>query len=136
MLIKKAYLKVPYFKYLLLNTAFIVLYFFSLNNISYVFYQSIHKMNIKHSLLEIYTSKRADGLDIGAVILLKELQDKKSYSIDEIKLLLRISNTKLKKIMYQLASKNFIETTRDSLDGRRKLVSISSKGKDFIDNLY
>ena len=93
-------------------------------------------MNKKHSLLEIYTSKRADGLDIGAVILLKELQDKKCYSIDEIKLLLKISNTKLKKIMYQLASKNFIETTRDSLDGRRKLVSISSKGKDFIDNLY
>ena len=43
-------------------------------------------MNKKHSLLEIYTSKRADGLDIGAVILLKELQDIEHYSIDEIKI--------------------------------------------------
>ena len=93
-------------------------------------------MSKKNSLLDIYTSKRADGLDIGAVILLKELLDTKSYSIDEIKLLLKISNTKLKKIMYQLTSKNLIKTTRDSQDGRRKLVSISSEGKDFLDNLY
>lgn len=93
-------------------------------------------MSKKNSLLDIYTSKRADGLDIGAVILLKELLDKEHYSIDEIKLLLKISNTKLKKIMYQLTSKNFIELTKDSQDGRRKLVSISSEGKDFLDNLY
>lgn len=93
-------------------------------------------MSKKNSLLDIYTSKRADGLDIGAVILLKELLDTKSYSIDEIKLLLKISNTKLKKIMYQLTSKNLIKTTRDSQDRRRKLVSISSEGKDFLDNLY
>jgi DNA-binding MarR family transcriptional regulator len=53
-------------------------------------------------------------------------------TIEDIKLFLRISNTKLKKIISQLEGNKFIEITKDPVDGRRKLVSISKKGKDYL----
>jgi DNA-binding MarR family transcriptional regulator len=84
------------------------------------------------ALQKAYTSKSSLIIDVGGVLLLKQLSTKESISIEEIKLFLKISNTKLKKIIYQLDSNKYIKTTKDPADGRRKLVSISEKGRDYL----
>lgn len=53
-------------------------------------------------------------------------------TIEDIKLFLKISNTKLKKIMSQLSGNKYIEIAKDTVDGRRKLVSISEIGRDYL----
>ena len=55
-----------------------------------------------------------------------------TMTIEDIKLFLKISNTKLKKIISQLSGNKYIEIAKDSVDGRRKLVSISEKGRDYL----
>ena len=84
------------------------------------------------ALHKAYTSKSSLIIDIGGILLLKQLTLVETMTIEEIKLFLRISNTKLKKIISQLEGNKFIEITKDSTDGRRKLVSISKKGKDYL----
>ena len=79
-----------------------------------------------------YTSKSSVIIDIGGILLLKQLTLIETMTIEDIKLFLRISNTKLKKIISQLEGNKFIEITKDSTDARRKLVSISKKGKDYL----
>ena len=84
------------------------------------------------ALHKAYTSKSSLIIDIGGILLLKQLTLVETMTIEEIKLFLRISNTKLKKIISQLEGNKFIEITKDSTDGRRKLVSISKEGKDYL----
>ena len=84
------------------------------------------------ALHKVYTSKSSLIIDIGGVLLLKHLSTSKSISIEEIKLFLKISNTKLKKLISQLDTKKYIVITKDSTDGRRKLVSISEKGRNYL----
>lgn len=86
-------------------------------------FQALHKS---------YTSKSSLIIDIGGVLILKQLTLVDAMTIDEIKLFLKISNTKLKKIVSQLSVNNYIEITKDPADGRRKLVSISKKGSDYL----
>ena len=85
-----------------------------------------------NALHKAYTSKSSLIIDIGGVLLLQQLTLEVAMTIDEIKLFLKISNTKLKKIVSQLSSNNYIEISKDSVDGRRKLVSISEKGRDYL----
>ena len=84
------------------------------------------------ALHKSYTSKSSLIIDIGGVLILKQLTLVDAMSIDEIKLFLKISNTKLKKIVSQLSGNNYIEITKDPTDGMRKLVSISKKGSDYL----
>ena len=84
------------------------------------------------ALYKAYTSKSSLTITIGGILLLKHLSAEEVITIEEIKLFLKISNTKLKKIISQLEGNEFIEITKDSTDGRRKLVSISKKGKDYL----
>ena len=84
------------------------------------------------NLIDIYTNKTSDSLDMGALILMQELQKSSLICMDDIKLLLKISNTKLKKIINQISSKDFILITKDPKDGRRKLVKLSTNGEKFI----
>ena len=84
------------------------------------------------ALHKAYTSKSSLIIDIGGVLLLQQLTLEEAMTIDEIKLFLKISNTKLKKIVSQLSGNNYIEILKDSVDGRRKLVSISEKGRDYL----
>jgi|TARA_B110000967_G_C18881051_1_gene561078 DNA-binding MarR family transcriptional regulator len=86
----------------------------------------------KEALIDIYTDKSSDSLDIGGLILMQELQKVTLICINDIKLLLNISNTKLKKIINQLSSKDFIVIIKDGKDRRRRLVKLSIKGKRFI----
>jgi DNA-binding MarR family transcriptional regulator len=88
------------------------------------------------ALHKAYTSKSSLILDIGGILLLKHLTSTESISIEEIKSFLKISNTKLKKIVIQLTSNNYIHITNDPADGRRKLVSISAKGKAYLSNEF
>lgn len=67
---------------------------------------------------------------------MKHLTAIEIISIEEIKLFLKISNTKLKKIISQLENNNYIEIKKDPADGRRKLVSISTKGRDYLANEF
>ena len=89
-----------------------------------------------NSLSKAYASKSSQMIDIGSVLLLKQLTFQEKLSIEEIKIFLNISNTKLKKIISQLEQKSFIEFCKDSSDGRRKLVSISNKGRLFLENNF
>ena len=84
------------------------------------------------ALHKAYTSKSSLIIGIGGVLVLKQLTLVEAMTIDEIKLFLKISNTKLKKIVSQLSGNNYIEIAKDSTDGRRKLVSISEKGRDYL----
>lgn len=84
------------------------------------------------TLIDIYTNNSSNSLDVGSLILMQELQKCSSICINDIKLLLKISNTKLRKIMSQLNSNNFITVTKDPKDGRRKLVKLSTNGEKFI----
>lgn len=86
----------------------------------------------KEALIDIYTNKSSDSLDIGGLIMMQELQKVTLICINDIKLLLNISNTKLKKIINQLSSKDFIVIIKDIKDRRRRLVKLSTKGKKFI----
>jgi len=89
-----------------------------------------------NSLYKAYTSKSSKVLDVGSVILLKQLTIQEKLSIEEIKIFLNISNTKLKKIITQLKLKSFVEFSKDSSDGRRKLVNISYKGRLFLEDNF
>ncbi|MDC1241355.1 MarR family winged helix-turn-helix transcriptional regulator [Gammaproteobacteria bacterium] len=84
------------------------------------------------TLYKAYTSKSSLTITVGGILLLEHLSAEEVITIEEIKLFLKISNTKLKKIMSQLEGNKFIEITKDPVDGRRKLVSISKKGKDYL----
>ena len=84
------------------------------------------------ALHKAYTSKSSLIVDIGGILILKQLTIVESMTIDEIKLFLKISNTKLKKIVSQLSGNNYIEIVKDTVDGRRKLVSISKKGSEYL----
>lgn len=84
------------------------------------------------ALHKAYTSKSSLIIDIGGVLVLKQLTLIETMTIEEIKLFLKISNTKLKKIISQLSDNNYIKVAKDSVDGRRKLVSISEKGRDYL----
>jgi DNA-binding MarR family transcriptional regulator len=84
------------------------------------------------ALHKAYTSKSSLIIGVGGVLLLKHLSTNESISIEEIKLFLKISNTKLKKIISQLTRAKYIEIIKDSTDGRRRLVSISEKGRDYL----
>jgi DNA-binding MarR family transcriptional regulator len=84
------------------------------------------------ALHKAYTSKSSIIIDVGGVLLLKHLSTSEPISIEEIKLFLRVSNTKLKKIISQLDSNKYIEIIKDITDGRRKLVSISKKGREYL----
>jgi len=84
------------------------------------------------ALYKAYTSKSSLTITVGGILLLKQLTLIETMTIEDIKLFLRISNTKLKKIISQLEGNKFIEITKDPVDGRRKLVSISKKGKDYL----
>ena len=84
------------------------------------------------ALHKAYTSKSSLIIDIGGVLVLKQLTLVEAMTIDEIKLFLKISNTKLKKIVSQLSSNKYIEIAKDKVDGRRKLVSISKKGREYL----
>ena len=84
------------------------------------------------ALHKAYTSKTSLIIDIGGILLLKQLTLGEAMTIEDIKLFLKISNTKLKKIMSQLSGNKYIEITKDKVDGRRKLVSISEIGRDFL----
>ena len=84
------------------------------------------------ALYKAYTSKSSLIIDIGGILLLKQLTLIETMTIEDIKLFLRISNTKLKKIISQLEGNKFIEIIKDPVDGRRKLVNISKKGKDYL----
>ena len=84
------------------------------------------------ALHKSYTSKSSLILDIGGILLLKQLTLEEAMTIKDIKLFLKISNTKLKKIISQLSDNKYIEIAKDSVDGRRKLVSISKKGRDCL----
>jgi len=88
------------------------------------------------ALYKAYTSKSSLTIGVGGILLLKHLSAEEVITIEEIKLFLRISNTKLKKIISQLEGNKFIEITKDSTDGRRKLVSISKKGKDYLNKEF
>lgn len=95
-----------------------------------------HLKNIKllefKALYKAYTSKSFLTITVGGILLLKQLTLIETMTIEDIKLFLRISNTKLKKIISQLSGNKYIEIVKDSTDGRRKLVSISKKGKDYL----
>lgn len=84
------------------------------------------------ALHKAYTSKTSLIIDIGGILLLKQLTLGETMTIEDIKLFLKISNTKLKKIMSQLSSNKYIEITKDTVDGRRKLVSISEIGRNYL----
>ena len=84
------------------------------------------------ALHKAYTSKSSLIIDIGGILLLKQLTLVETMTIEDIKLFLKISNTKLKKIISQLSGNKYIEIAKDSVDGRRKLVSISEKGRDYL----
>ena len=84
------------------------------------------------ALHKAYTSKSSFIIDIGGILLLKQLTLVETMTIEDIKLFLKISNTKLKKIISQLSGNKYIEIAKDSVDGRRKLVSISEKGRDYL----
>ena len=86
----------------------------------------------KHALIDIYTDKSSNSLDIGGLIMMQELQKVTIICINDIKLLLNISNTKLKKIINQLSSKDFIIVIKDTKDRTRKLIKLSTKGKKFV----
>tara|TARA_R110002153_G_scaffold61425_1_gene165741 strand:+ start:1358 stop:1678 length:321 start_codon:yes stop_codon:yes gene_type:complete len=88
------------------------------------------------ALYKAYTSKSSLTIGVGGILLLKHLSAEEVITIEEIKLFLRISNTKLKKIISQLEGNKFIEITKDSTDARRKLVSISKKGKDYLNKEF
>lgn len=88
-------------------------------------------LNFK-ALHKAYTSKSSLIIGIGGVLVLKQLTHVETMTIYEIKLFLKISNTKLKKIVSQLSGNNYIEIVKDSVDGRRKLVSISKKGREYL----
>ena len=79
-----------------------------------------------------YTSKSSVIIDIGGILLLKQLTLEEAMTIKDIKLFLKISNTKLKKIISQLSGNKYIEIVKDSVDGRRKLVRISEIGRDYL----
>ena len=89
-----------------------------------------------NSLYTAYTSKSSQTIDVGSILLLKQLTIQDKLSIEEIKIFLNISNTKLKKIISQLVLKSFIEFSKDSSDGRRKLVNISNKGRLFLEDNF
>ena len=89
-----------------------------------------------NSLYTAYTSKSSQAIDVGSILLLKQLTIQDKLSIEEIKIFLNISNTKLKKIISQLVLKSFIEFSKDSSDGRRKLVNISNKGRLFLEDNF
>jgi DNA-binding MarR family transcriptional regulator len=84
------------------------------------------------ALYKAYTSKSSLTITVGGILLLKQLTLIETMTIEDIKLFLRISNTKLKKIISQLEGNKFIEIIKDPVDGRRKLVNISKKGKDYL----
>lgn len=84
------------------------------------------------ALHKAYTSKSSLIIDIGGVLILRQLTLTETMTIEEIKLFLKISNTKLKKIISQLSGNKYIEIAKDKVDGRRKLVSISKKGRDYL----
>ena len=84
------------------------------------------------ALHKSYTSKSSLILDIGGILLLKQLTLEEAMTIKDIKLFLKISNTKLKKIISQLSGNKYIEIVKDSVDGRRKLVRISEIGRDYL----
>lgn len=84
------------------------------------------------ALHKAYTSKSSLIIEIGGVLLLKHLSAKEFITIEEIKLFLKISNTKLKKIISQLEANKLIEIKKDLADGRRKQVSISKKGRNYL----
>ena len=84
------------------------------------------------ALHKAYTSKSSLIIDIGGVLILRQLTLTETMTIEEIKLFLKISNTKLKKIISQLSGNKYIEIAKDTVDGRRKLVSISKKGRDYL----
>lgn len=86
-------------------------------------YKALHKA---------YTSKTSLIIDIGGILLLKQLTLAETMTIEDIKLFLKISNTKLKKIISQLSVNKYIEIEKDTVDGRRKLVSISKKGREYL----
>lgn len=88
------------------------------------------------ALHKAYASKSSLNIDVGGVLVLKQLTLIETMTIDDIKLFLNISNTKLKKIISQLSSNDYIKTEKDSADGRRKLVSISKKGRVYLNKEF
>lgn len=96
----------------------------------------IHIMVSIDFLQKLYIAKSSESMDVGSFILLFRLaKDIDSLSMEEIKLLLNISNTKLKKIITQLKSKKYIEIANCRDDSRRKLVSVSIEGEKYINNI-
>ena len=61
------------------------------------------------ALYKAYTSKSSLTITVGGILLLKQLTLIETMTIEDIKLFLRISNTKLKKIISQLEGNKFIE---------------------------
>lgn len=84
------------------------------------------------ALYKAYTSKSSITITVGGILLLKQLTLIETMTIEDIKLFLKISNTKLKKIMSQLSGNKYIEIAKDPVDGRRKLVRISEIGRDYL----
>ena len=127
---EKTYLKIPYFKYHIF--CFTVLKFLIIFMCTHIKHIKFIKLLEFKALHKAYTSKSSLIIDIGGILLLKQLTLVETMTIEDIKLFLKISNTKLKKIISQLSGNKYIEIAKDSVDGRRKLVSISEKGRDYL----
>ena len=127
---KKIYLKIPYFKYHIF--CFTVLKFLIIFMCTHIKHIKFIKLLEFKALHKAYTSKSSLIIDIGGILLLKQLTLVETMTIEDIKLFLKISNTKLKKIISQLSDNNYIKIAKDLVDGRRKLVSISKKGRDYL----
>ncbi|UCD57275.1 MAG: MarR family transcriptional regulator, partial [Candidatus Hydrogenedentota bacterium] len=63
------------------------------------------------------------------------LRTQSPLSISEIAVALNYSHTAIKNFVNEMVKKGLIETTRDTRDGRRRIIRLSNKGCKTVDQL-